>query len=55
MALPLPEPHPQDENDETFKRLRADILVGYEQAKAGLGVSAEEMREMFGIKKKPQP
>jgi hypothetical protein len=46
--MELPEPTPPIQ-DETFERLKADVLHGLAQADAGLLVDAEDMRAMFGI------
>jgi len=44
MQQPRPEP-----TEPIHDALKADMLKGLEQADAGLCVSADEMREIFGI------
>jgi len=48
MQQPRPEPT-EPIHDALFEALKADVLKGLEQADAGLCVSADEMRKIFGI------
>lgn len=40
------------EFDAVFASLKADVLEGLAQADRGEGVTAEEMRRMFGLREK---